>query len=130
MLFHSFLQHRSYPSCPLNRIDFISLDKKGCSIIEIFSNLLQTPSFKNVFLFIPSYWLGIIHLKDISSKKLFHVNLTQNLIRTCLNYQCNRVLLCNLKCSKRSDLSLFIFLKFCSNCLKVVLNSLRYSLWF
>ena len=39
-------------------------------------------------------------------------------------------LLCLLKCLKRSDLSLFIFFKFCSNCLKVVLNSLRYSLWF
>ena len=30
-------------------------------MIEIFSYLLQTLSFKSVFLFIPSHWLGIIY---------------------------------------------------------------------
>ena len=31
------------------------------------------------------------NLKNISSKKLFSINLKQNLIQTCLNYHCNRL---------------------------------------
>ena len=59
---------------------------------DFFVPLANTEFLKRFLFFsFPLAWNNLLNnLKDISSKKLFSINLKQNLIQTCLNYQCNR----------------------------------------
>ena len=60
---------------------------------DFFVPLANTEFLKRfLFYYFPMAWNNIPNnLKDISSKKIFRINLKQNLIQICLNYQCNRL---------------------------------------
>ena len=110
--------------CWLTKFMFIIIFLES---IEIFSYLLQTLSFESVFLFIPPLWLGIIYptISKIFLQKNFFA-LTLNKIWFKLVWTINVIVFYVMfaQMFKKIRFSLFIFLLFCSNCLKVVLKSI------